>query len=78
MVGEYYINTSYMFYSLFTLNYIHTAWFQERYIMSEKFMEMLLTELTTGEPVDIVYLDFNKVFGKVPHKRHLPYYFNVV
>ncbi len=34
-------------------------------------MEHVAKELDKGEPVDVIYLDFQKAFDKVPHKRLL-------
>jgi hypothetical protein len=36
-----------------------------------EFMEHVSQKLDKGEPVDIIYLDFQKAFDKVPHKRLL-------
>ena len=33
------------------------------------FMEKVAEYLDSGEPVDVIYLDFQKAFDKVPHKR---------
>jgi retron-type reverse transcriptase len=33
------------------------------------FMEKVAEYLDSGEPVDVVFLDFQKAFDKVPHKR---------
>jgi len=32
-------------------------------------MEKVAENLDSGEPVDVIYLDFQKTFDKVPHKR---------
>ena len=34
-----------------------------------EFFEVVTSRVDRGEPVDIVYLDFQKAFDKVPHKR---------
>ena len=34
-----------------------------------EFMELVSRRLDEGEPVDVVFLDFQKAFDKVPHKR---------
>src|SRR5678815_1354429 len=34
-----------------------------------EFMEFITDCIDRGDPVDIVYLDFNKAFDKVPHIR---------
>lgn len=34
-------------------------------------MEQVAEDLDSGEPVDVLYLDFQKAFDKVPHKRLL-------
>jgi retron-type reverse transcriptase len=36
-----------------------------------EFVEHVAEELDKGEPVDVIYLDFQKAFDKVPHKRLL-------
>ena len=36
-----------------------------------KFFEDVTNRVDKGEPVDVVYLDFQKTFDKVPHKRLL-------
>ena len=36
-----------------------------------EFMEYITEAIGNGENVDIVYLDFCKAFGKVPHKKLL-------
>ena len=33
------------------------------------FMEKVADDLDSGEPVDVLYLDFQKAFDKVPHLR---------
>ena len=35
------------------------------------FYEDVTSAVDGGEPVDVVFLDFQKVFDKVPHKRLL-------
>ncbi len=32
-------------------------------------MEKVAKYLDSGEPVDVIYLDFQKAFDKVPHMR---------
>jgi ribonuclease P/MRP protein subunit RPP40 len=34
-----------------------------------KFMEKVAKYLDSSEPVDVIYLDFQKAFDKVPHMR---------
>ena len=34
-----------------------------------EFFEDVTSRMDKGEPVDVVYLDFQKAFDKVPHKR---------
>ena len=34
-----------------------------------EFFEDVTSRVDNGEPVDVVYLDFQKAFDKVPHKR---------
>ncbi len=34
-----------------------------------EFFEDVTGKIDKGEPVDVVYLDFQKAFDKVPHKR---------
>ena len=36
-----------------------------------QFFEEVTKKLDKGEPVDMIYLDFQKAFGKVPHRRLL-------
>ena len=36
-----------------------------------EFLEYVTSQLDSGKPVDIIYLDFQKAFDKVPHKRLL-------
>ena len=36
------------------------------------FLEEITKRVDDGSPVDVVYLDFQKVFNKVPHQRLLP------
>ena len=36
-----------------------------------EFMEKVANYLDSGEPVDVIYLDFQKAFDKVPHIRLL-------
>jgi hypothetical protein len=36
-----------------------------------EFVEHVAEELDKGEPVDVIYLDFQKAFDKVPHRRLL-------
>ena len=35
------------------------------------FLEEITKEIDEGSPVDIIYLDFQKAFDKVPHQRLL-------
>ena len=39
-----------------------------------EFLEDLTEALDSGKDVDIIYLDFQKAFDKVPHKRLLKNY----
>jgi len=34
-----------------------------------EFMEKVAEYMDSGEPVDVIYLDFQKAFDKVPHSR---------
>ena len=47
--------------------------FRNKKIMSDYnllvFMEKVAAILNSREPVDVIYLDFQKAFDKVPHKR---------
>ena len=36
-----------------------------------EFFEEVPRKLDKGEPVDVIYLDFQKAFDKVPHRRPL-------
>ena len=36
-----------------------------------EFFEDIISAVDNGEPMDVVYLDFQKDFDKVPHKRLL-------
>ena len=40
------------------------------------FLEEITKWIDEGLPVDIIYLDFQKAFDKVPHQRLLPGYLN--
>ena len=37
--------------------------------MLNKFMEIITQHVDDGHPVDVIYLDFQKAFDKVPHAR---------
>ena len=34
-----------------------------------KFLEFVTNYIDQGYPIDVIYLDFQKAFDKVPHKR---------
>jgi len=34
-----------------------------------EFLEYITTQIDVGNPVDVIYLDFQKAFDKVPHAR---------
>jgi len=36
-----------------------------------EFLEYITTQIDEGNPVDVIYLDFQKTFDKVPHARLL-------
>jgi hypothetical protein len=36
-----------------------------------EFFEEITRVIDSGNPVDVIYLDFAKAFDKVPHERHL-------
>ena len=54
------------------INKHFSAWFPKSKIMPNKFV-MFFEEITKwvddGSPVDVIYLDFQKAFDKVPHQR---------
>ena len=35
------------------------------------FLEEITKWVDDGSPVDVIYLDFQKVFDKVPHQNHM-------
>ena len=52
-----------------------STWIPKSEVMLNRYV-MFLEEITTkwideGSPVDIIYLDFQKAFDKVPHKKLL-------
>ena len=50
----------------------HKAWVPKSKIMPNKFVkffEEITKWVDDGSPVDVVYLDFQKAFDKVPHQR---------
>ena len=57
---------------LFEINKPFSAWVPKSKIMPNKFV-MFFEEITKwvdeGSPVDVIYLDFQKAFDKVPHQR---------
>ena len=54
------------------INKPFSAWVPKSKIMPNKFV-MFFDEITKwvdeGSPVDLIYLDFQKAFDKVPHQR---------
>jgi len=36
-----------------------------------EYLEYIVAQIDAGDPVDVIYLDFQKVFDKVPHCRLL-------
>ena len=50
-----------------------SAWVPKSRIMPNKFVMLFFEEITKwvdeGSPVDVIYLDFQKTFDKVPHQR---------
>lgn len=44
---------------------------KENHIGLMIFLNVVISRRTKGKPVNVVYLDFQKCFGKMPHKRLL-------
>jgi len=42
---------------------IQYAWYQQN--------KKVVNQIDAGDPVDVIYLDFQKAFDKVPHRRLL-------
>jgi len=36
-----------------------------------EYLEYVVNQVDAGDPVDVIYLDFQKAFDKVPHHRLL-------
>ena len=54
------------------MNRPFSAWFPKSKIMPNKcvmFVEEITKWVDDGSPVDVIYLDFQKAFDKVPHQR---------
>jgi hypothetical protein len=44
---------------------------QHGFVKVKSFLTNLLSFFDSGDPVDVIYLDFQKAFDKVPHRRLL-------